>query len=60
MALPKLHRDPAVYGEDTEDWKPERMLDESFSKLQPNSWKPSATAQEDVLADRLPGRKPFL
>lgn len=40
IVLPKLHRDPAVYGEDAEEWKPERMLDENFNKLPPNSWKP--------------------
>lgn len=38
--LPKLHRDPLVYGADAELFKPERMLDEPFSKLPPNSWKP--------------------
>lgn len=38
--LPKIHRDPAVYGADAAEFKPERMLDEPFSKLPPNSWKP--------------------
>ncbi|KAN0120409.1 fatty acid hydroxylase [Hyaloscypha variabilis] len=38
--LPKIHRDPAVYGDDTESFTPERMLDEPFSKLPNNSWKP--------------------
>lgn len=38
--LPKIHRDPAVYGEDSNEWKPERMLDENFNKLPPNAWKP--------------------
>ncbi|KAI9727399.1 MAG: hypothetical protein M1834_008405 [Cirrosporium novae-zelandiae] len=41
--LHKLHRDPAVYGEDAETWRPERMLDEPFEKLNkeyPNCWKP--------------------
>ncbi|KAF8850100.1 fatty acid hydroxylase [Acephala macrosclerotiorum] len=38
--LGKIHRDPSVYGSDAEDFKPERMLDEPFSKLPPNSWKP--------------------
>ncbi|KAF2088699.1 cytochrome P450 [Saccharata proteae CBS 121410] len=41
--LPKVHRDPAVYGEDAEAWRPERMLDENFERLNrefPNCWKP--------------------
>lgn len=37
--LPNIHRDPAVYGEDAEAFRPERMLDENFNKLPPNSWK---------------------
>nr|POE52309.1 bifunctional cytochrome p450/nadph--p450 reductase [Quercus suber] len=38
--LTKVHTDPAVYGPDAADFKPERMLDEPFSKLPQNSWKP--------------------
>lgn len=38
--LHNVHRDPAVYGEDAEDFNPEGMLDENFEKLPPNSWKP--------------------
>lgn len=38
--LPKVHRDPLVFGEDAEAFRPERMLDKPFSKLPPNSWKP--------------------
>ena len=38
--LPQIHRDPAVYGDDAGSFKPERMLDEPFSKLPKNSWKP--------------------
>ena len=41
--LPKIHRDPAVYGDDAEDFKPERMLDEPFSKLPQHAWKVSYT-----------------
>jgi len=37
--LPKVHRDPSVYGDDAEIFKPERMLDEPFAALPPNSWK---------------------
>ncbi|KAH9204492.1 putative cytochrome P450 oxidoreductase OrdA-like protein [Leptodontidium sp. 2 PMI_412] len=38
--LPAIHRDPAVFGSDAEAFRPERMLDEPFSKLPNNSWKP--------------------
>lgn len=37
--LPKLHRDPKVFGEDAEEFKPERMLDENFEKLPKYAWK---------------------
>lgn len=37
--LPGIHRDPAVYGDDAETFRPERMLDESFVKLPKNAWK---------------------
>jgi cytochrome P450/NADPH-cytochrome P450 reductase len=38
--LPSIHRDPAVWGSDADEFKPERMLDEPFSKLPKNAWKP--------------------
>ncbi|KAH7346150.1 P450 family fatty acid hydroxylase [Rhexocercosporidium sp. MPI-PUGE-AT-0058] len=38
--LRSIHRDPAVFGADAEIFKPERMLDEPFSMLPKNSWKP--------------------
>ncbi|KAF2690981.1 NADPH-cytochrome P450 reductase-like protein [Lentithecium fluviatile CBS 122367] len=41
--LTKLHRDPAVWGEDSEEFRPDRMLDEEFerrNKVSPNCWKP--------------------
>lgn len=40
VVLPKVHLDPAVYGDDAKEWKPERMLDENFNKLPPSAWKP--------------------
>jgi cytochrome P450/NADPH-cytochrome P450 reductase len=39
VILPRIHRDPAVWGEDAEEFEPERMLDEKFNKLPPNAWK---------------------
>ncbi|KAL5593009.1 hypothetical protein FOBRF1_012111 [Fusarium oxysporum] len=41
--LPRAHIDPAVFGEDANEFKPERMLDDNFYRLQnefPNCWKP--------------------
>ncbi|KAK1996055.1 cytochrome P450 [Colletotrichum falcatum] len=41
--LGKAHVDPVVYGDDAKEFKPERMLDENFERIQmefPNSWKP--------------------
>lgn len=37
--LRKIHLDPAVYGDDVEVYRPERMLDEEFNKLPKNAWK---------------------
>lgn len=40
VLLPIAHCDTTVYGAHASEWKPERMLDEEFKKLPPNSWKP--------------------
>ncbi|KAI1135806.1 cytochrome P450 [Hypoxylon sp. FL0543] len=40
LLLKKMHVDPAVYGDDAMEFKPERMLDEPFNKLPKNAWKP--------------------
>ncbi|KAI0406406.1 bifunctional P-450:NADPH-P450 reductase [Xylaria palmicola] len=40
LFLARAHVDPAVWGDDANDFKPERMLDEPFNKLPKNAWKP--------------------
>ncbi|EJD42499.1 cytochrome P450 [Auricularia subglabra TFB-10046 SS5] len=35
-----VHRDPAVWGDDAEEFKPERMLDGKFEALPPKAWIP--------------------
>ncbi|EKM50262.1 uncharacterized protein PHACADRAFT_213993 [Phanerochaete carnosa HHB-10118-sp] len=35
-----VHRDTKVWGEDAEDFKPERMLDGKFEAMPPDSWQP--------------------
>ena len=37
--LNKVHKDPSVYGDDAELFRPQRMLDESFKQLPKNAWK---------------------
>lgn len=38
--LQGLHHDPAVWGEDHNEFRPERFLNGGFQALPPNSWKP--------------------
>ncbi|CAJ2512010.1 Uu.00g076350.m01.CDS01 [Anthostomella pinea] len=40
LFVKQAHVDPAVYGDDAHEFKPERMLDEQFHKLPKNAWKP--------------------
>lgn len=43
LLLYRAHLDPAVFGDDAKEFKPERMLDENFERLNrefPNCWKP--------------------
>ena len=43
LVLAKSHLDPLVFGEDANEFKPERKLDAAFARLNrdfPNCWKP--------------------
>lgn len=40
VVLKYLHRDRKVWGDDVDQFSPERMLDGGFQALPPNSWKP--------------------
>lgn len=40
LIMGKVHRDPKVFGDDAEEFKPERMLDKNFEDLPKNAWKP--------------------
>lgn len=39
--LGKIQRDPMVYGDNADEFEPERMMDENFNKLPKNAWKVS-------------------
>jgi len=50
--LEKIQSDPKVWGEDADEFKPERMLDEPFSKLPNNAWKPFGNGMRGCIGRR--------
>ncbi|KAE8394953.1 cytochrome P450 [Aspergillus alliaceus] len=49
VLLPVCLRDQAVFGPDAGEFRPERMLEENFSKLPPNSWKPFGNGERSCI-----------
>ncbi|KZL83552.1 cytochrome p450 [Colletotrichum incanum] len=50
--LTKSHLDPKVFGDDAEEFKPERMFDENFDRLMkefPNCWSPFGTGMRGCI-----------
>ncbi|KAF2809760.1 cytochrome P450 [Mytilinidion resinicola] len=47
--LGKIQKDPKVYGEDANSFRPERMLDEAFEKLPQCAWKPFGTGMRGCI-----------
>lgn len=45
VLTPMLHRDPAVWGDDADEFRPERFDPEAAEKLPPNAWKPFGNGQ---------------
>jgi len=39
--LPAIHKDPEVWGDDVDDFRPDRMSDGKFESLPKNAWKVS-------------------
>ncbi|KAK4494570.1 hypothetical protein PRZ48_013926 [Zasmidium cellare] len=47
--LTKSQRDPAVFGEDAAEFKPERMLDDKFKNMRNGAWKPFGNGARDCI-----------
>lgn len=45
VLLKHTHRDKEIYGEDADEFRPERMLDENFNKLPHGAFKPFGNGQ---------------
>lgn len=49
VVIPALHRDPAVWGDDAEDFDPDRFAFDRAQQLPPNSWKPFGNGQRSCI-----------
>lgn len=56
VLLSKAQKDPSVWGDDADEFKPERMLDEPFDEIMaqyPGSWKVSCSHEYQADADKI-------
>ena len=44
-----LHRDRAVWGDDAEEFKPDRMMPDAFAKIPRNAWKVRVSFISEIL-----------
>lgn len=51
VILQRLHKDPAVWGDDADEFRPERMLEENFKKLPKNCWKPFGNGERACIGE---------
>ncbi|GLA42923.1 hypothetical protein AnigIFM63309_011658 [Aspergillus niger] len=49
VLLPACLRDRSIFGPNADEFSPERMLAENFSKLPPNSWKPFGNGERSCI-----------
>lgn len=49
VVLPMMHRDPAVWGEDADQFDPDRFLPENARGRQPHSYKPFGTGERSCI-----------
>lgn len=49
VILPLMHRDPAVWGDDAEEFDPDRFLPENARGRQPHSYKPFGTGERSCI-----------
>jgi cytochrome P450/NADPH-cytochrome P450 reductase len=49
VVTPRLHRDPAVWGDDADTLDPDRFAFERAQTLPPNSWRPFGNGQRSCI-----------
>jgi hypothetical protein len=53
ILIPFIHRDPSAWGEDAEEFRPDRFLPESSRRRAPRSYKPFGTGERACIGRKL-------